>query len=126
MGFKTDRWFNVSDGNDQTHAIRKSDGTVVSAKPANKGASEALAERAEKRAPVERNTNQPTMPRTQRRTHGGTKGLEGVRGAARKDSKLKFTALLHHINEDLLKKSFLGLKKKAAVGVDGVTWLEYE
>jgi len=44
-GFKTDRWFNVSDGNDQTHSIRKSDGSVVSAKPANKGAPEALAER---------------------------------------------------------------------------------
>ena len=87
-GFKTDRWFNVSDGNDQTHAIRKSDGSVVSAKPANKGASEALAEWAEKRDPVERNTNQPAMPRTQSRTYGGSKGLEGVRGAARKDSKL--------------------------------------
>lgn len=125
-GFKTDRWFNVSDGNDQTHAVRKSDGWVVPAKSANKGVPEAPAERMEESDPAERNTNQPAMPRTQSRTNGGSKGLEGVRGAARKDSKLKFTALLHHIDEDLLNRSFFRLKKTAAVGVDGVTWLEYE
>jgi group II intron reverse transcriptase/maturase len=49
-----------------------------------------------------------------------------VREAARKDSKLKFTALLHHVNEDCLTESFYNLKKKAAVGVDKVTWHEYE
>jgi hypothetical protein len=43
-----------------------------------------------------------------------------------KDSKHKFTALLHHINEDSLNRSFFKLKKTAAVGVDGVTWFEYE
>jgi hypothetical protein len=34
--------------------------------------------------------------------------------------------LLHHIDEDLLNRSFFKLKKTAAVGVDGVTWFEYE
>jgi RNA-directed DNA polymerase len=76
--------------------------------------------------PAERNANQLAKPRTQSRNHGGSNGLEGVRGAARKDSKLKFTALLHHVDEDLLIRSFFGLKKTAAVGVDGVTWFEYE
>jgi hypothetical protein len=52
--------------------------------------------------------------------------LHGVREAARKDSTLKFTALLHHVNEDCLTEAFFNLKKTAAVGVDGVTWHEYE
>ena len=49
-----------------------------------------------------------------------------MREAARKDSTLKFTALLHHVNEECLTESFFNLKKTAAVGVDGVTWQEYE
>jgi group II intron reverse transcriptase/maturase len=52
--------------------------------------------------------------------------LHGVREAARKDSTLKFTALLHHINESCLTEAFFNLKKSAAVGVDGITWHEYE
>jgi len=43
-----------------------------------------------------------------------------------KDSALKFTALLHHVSEDCLTEGFFNLKKTAAVGVDGVTWHEYE
>jgi retron-type reverse transcriptase len=49
-----------------------------------------------------------------------------VREAARKDSRLRFTNLLHHVNEDCLTEAFFNLKKTAAVGVDGVTWAEYE
>jgi RNA-directed DNA polymerase len=48
-----------------------------------------------------------------------------VREAAQKDSKLKFTALLHHINEESLTEAFFNLKKTAAVGFDEVTWNEY-
>ena len=47
-------------------------------------------------------------------------------GDARRDSQLKFTSLLHHVNEDCLTESFYHLKKSAAVGVDGVTWADYE
>ena len=39
---------------------------------------------------------------------------------------MRFTALLHHLTADLLRESFYSLKKKAAPGVDGVTWYEYE
>jgi group II intron reverse transcriptase/maturase len=52
--------------------------------------------------------------------------LSGVREAARRSRDLKFTALLHHIDEDLLIWSFYQLKKHAAVGVDQMTWHEYE
>jgi hypothetical protein len=49
-----------------------------------------------------------------------------IRGAARKDSQLRFTALLHHINEDCLREAFFNLKKHAAVGINEVTWHDYE
>ena len=34
--------------------------------------------------------------------------------------------MLHHLTVDLLRESFDALKRKAAPGVDGVTWQEYE
>jgi group II intron reverse transcriptase/maturase len=40
--------------------------------------------------------------------------------------KEKFTALLHHIDEDLLLESFLALKRHASAGVDKVTWEDYD
>jgi RNA-directed DNA polymerase len=33
--------------------------------------------------------------------------------------------LLHHVTIELLRESFYALKRKAAPGVDGVTWKEY-
>jgi group II intron reverse transcriptase/maturase len=55
-----------------------------------------------------------------------SQGLAGVRKAARENKEMKFTALLHHLTVDLLRDSFYSLKRKAAPGVDGVTWQEYE
>jgi RNA-directed DNA polymerase len=108
------------------HANRKSDGFVVPAKAANNGGTEPLAESPEERNPVKRNVEQNSLYRTQRRVKCRSRGLFGVREAARKDSTLKFTALLHHVNEDCLHEAFYNLKKTAAVGVDRVTWHEYE
>ena len=48
-----------------------------------------------------------------------------MREAARKDKKQRFTALLHHVSIDRLRDSYHSLKKKAAPGVDGMTWQEY-
>ena len=45
---------------------------------------------------------------------------------ARNGSTLRFTALLHHIDVRLLFESFDHLKKSAALGIDGVTWSDYE
>jgi len=47
-------------------------------------------------------------------------------GAARKDRTLVFENLLHHVSEDCLRDAFFNLKETAAVGVDEVTWHEYE
>jgi RNA-directed DNA polymerase len=55
-----------------------------------------------------------------------SQGLNGVRERARKNKQERFTALLHHVTVDLLRDSYYGLKRKAAPGVDGVTWKEYE
>jgi len=53
-------------------------------------------------------------------------GLERVRNAARQRKKEKFTTLLHHVTLDELRNAFLALKRRAAPGVDGMTWEDYE
>ena len=108
------------------NANRKSDESVVPATTANNGAAEAPAEPSEERDSAKRNVEQAVLHRTPGRTKRKSRGLHGVREAARKDSTLKFTALLHHVNEACLTEAFFNLKKTAAVGIDGVTWHEYE
>ena len=54
-----------------------------------------------------------------------SQGLHGVRERARNNKQERFTALLHHVTPDLLRESFYALKRKAAPGVDGMTWQEY-
>jgi len=53
-------------------------------------------------------------------------GLERVRRTAKEDKHVRFTALLHHLTVDLMRESFLGLTRKAAAGIDGQTWKQYE
>ncbi|BDB15978.1 group II intron reverse transcriptase/maturase [Acidithiobacillus ferrooxidans] len=102
----------------------KSDSVVVAAKPANK-AGQPAAEWAEPRTGTKGNTEQPHTRRTQSRD-SVSQGLDRVRNAARQRKKEKFTTLLHHVSVDLLRESFLALKRRAAPGVDGVTWEDYE
>jgi group II intron reverse transcriptase/maturase len=49
-----------------------------------------------------------------------------VRKAAKGRRQEQFTALLHHLNVDLLRDSFYALRRGASPGVDGVSWQEYE
>ncbi len=55
-----------------------------------------------------------------------SQGLAGVRKAAQEGREQRFTALLHHLTVGLLRESFYALKRKAAPGVDGIGWQEYE
>jgi group II intron reverse transcriptase/maturase len=126
LAFDWERSANVSDGKADVHAAGKSDGSVVPANSANNDAAEASAESREGRDPAERNAGQPDCRRTPSRIKRESRGLHGVREAARTDRTLKFTALLHHVSEDCLREAFFELKKTAAVGVDGMTWHEYE
>jgi len=84
-----------------------------------------MAESAEGRPLIKENTLQPHTPPTQSGA-GVSQGLAGVRKAAREHKEMKFTALLHHVTVDLLRHSFGSLHRRAAPGVDGVTWQEYE
>ena len=104
----------------------KSDEPIVPSTAANKDGAAPSAESCEESGSTKRNARQASLPRTPSRIKRKSRGLHGVREAARKDSTLKFTALLHHVNEDCLTEAFWNLKKSAAVGVDGVTWHDYE
>lgn len=82
------------------------------------------AEFVERRPTAEGNTGQPTVTGTQG-PEAASSGLSRVREAAKRDSKLQFTNLLHHVNVNLLRQAYYSLKRDAAAGVDGVTWREY-
>ena len=83
------------------------------------------AESGEGRPLIKENARQPNTYSTQS-GEGVSQGWADVRKAARDNKEMKFTALLHHLTVDLLRESFYSLKRKAAPGVDGVTWQEYE
>ena len=106
------------------HDLEKSDSAVVAAKSPNKAGSPA-AEAVEPRAGTKGNADQQSTHRTQTRERV-TQALNRVRQAARQRKKERFTALLHHVNVDTLWTAFYALKRKAAAGVDGVTWQDYE
>jgi len=63
-------------------------------------------------------------PRAQDRTSAPT-ALDRVGQRALHDREERFTNLLSHVKVPLLKEAYLSLRKKAAPGVDGVTWKEY-
>jgi group II intron reverse transcriptase/maturase len=121
-----ERLVNASGGKTSMDAPGKSDESVVPANSANNAAPEVAAESREGRGSAKRNATQTDAGRTPSRIKPVSLGLLGVREAARKDRTLKFTALLHHVSEDCLREAFFHLKKTAAVGVDGVTWQDYE
>jgi group II intron reverse transcriptase/maturase len=81
-------------------------------------------EAVEGRPLAKENAGEPNSCRTPSRENESS-GLDRVRQAARKDGKVRFTALLHHVTKQQLERSYLSLKRKAAAGVDGVTWKEY-
>ncbi len=109
----------------------ESDSSIVPEKLANKGGVPSLAESVEGRGLTKENTEQSLLDRTQSRNSDGkpfvprSRGLLGIREAAQKDKKLKFTSLFHHITPELLRSSFFELKKQAVPGIDGQTWSDY-
>ena len=104
---------------------KKSDLAEVATKPTNKAGLTTAAEPVERRAGTKGNANQQSTHRTQIRDRV-SQALGRVRQAAKERKKERFTALLHHADIDLLRISFYALKRKAAPGVDGVTWQDYE
>ena len=105
------------------YADEKSDNSVVPEKLSNNGF--CSAETMEERELAKGNSEQPSAPRTQSRT-SALSGLLAVRQAARRDYRVKFTNLLHHVTVELLRESSYTLKRDAACGVDGISWRDYE
>src|ERR1700747_3103950 len=111
----------------------KSDSAIVATKLVNKAQPSAersagepyAAEPVERRAGTKGNAGQQSTRRTQSRG-SVSQALERIRKVARERKKEKFTALLHHINIDLLEEAFFELKANAAPGVDRLTWKDYE
>jgi RNA-directed DNA polymerase len=106
------------------YATEESDRAVVPVKQPNKGA-RASAEVVEGRARTKENDAQSDTSPT-RSGKRVSQGLGGVRRAARERKQERFTALLHHLTVESLRKSYYALKRNAAPGVDGVRWGEYE
>jgi len=131
-----ERSANVSAAKADTNARENSDESVVTATSANndgaesssieQSATEPSAELIEESNSAKRNAVPTDLPRTPGRIKRKSSGRHGVREAARQDSTLKFTALLDHVNCQLLHEAVFNLKKTAAVGIDQVTWHEYE
>jgi RNA-directed DNA polymerase len=106
------------------HVSGESDGPIVPTKRANKAGPPPAAEPVEGRGSTKGNVlaigrapDAEPGPRVDR--------LEGVRQAARRDKKARFTALLHHVTPQLLYSSCHQLKREASPGVGGVTWEAY-
>ena len=104
-------------------ATEKSDLPEVAKKRANKAAS-AAAELVERRGGDKENAELQSTVRTQSRA-AVSQAQARIREAVTRNRQGKLTALLHHINIDVLRTSFFGLKKTAAPGVDEMTWIEY-
>src|ERR1700677_4636207 len=105
------------------HAMEESDFGKVPMNQSNKGG-KPLAEAGEGRPRINENI---APPRT-RSTQSGvsvSQGLRGVRQRAIDNKQERFTALLHHLTVDLLRESYFALQRKAAAGVDGMTWKQY-
>ena len=86
---------------------------------------QSAAESVEGSGGTKRNVALQSTDRTQSR-EAVTQAQDRIRGAVTRNKKEKLTALLHHVNIDVLRWAFFSLKKRAAPGVDGVTWDQYE
>ncbi len=102
----------------------KSDSLIVPAKLANK-AGRSAAESVEGSSGTKRNAELQSTVRTQSR-EAVSQAQDRIRRAVNRNKKGKLTALLHHVDIDVLRWAFFSLKKRAAPGVDGVTWGQYE
>ncbi len=105
------------------HGSGESHSGIVPAKHPNEGLG-GPQEAVEGRPLTKENMEEPNSCRTPGREREPN-GLDRVRQAAKKDKRLRFTALLHHVTVDQLRSSYCSLKRRAAAGVDGVTWEEY-
>src|SRR6516165_6478755 len=105
------------------NGTKKSHSSIVPAKPANK-AEQSAAESVEGSDGTKRNAELQSTVRTQGR-EAVSQAQDRIREAVNRNKKEKLTALLHHVSVDVLRWAFFNLKKRAAPGVDELTWVDY-
>ena len=105
------------------HEREKSDPLVVPGMPANK-ADRSVAEQVEGSGGAKRHASQQSTVRAQSRD-AVSQAQARIREAVARNPTGKLTTLLHHVNVETLREAFFSLKKRAAVGVDQVTWGDY-
>ena len=105
------------------HGHEKSDLAIVAGKSANKDR-QLSAGSMDPRAKAKGNAIGHGIRRTPSR-ESMSHGLDRVRQAAKEQKGERFTALLHHIDVELLGLAYGWLRKEASAGVDGVTWDAY-
>jgi RNA-directed DNA polymerase len=74
---------------------------------------------------TEGNSNQPAGDHAQKWADP-LPGLARISEAAKRDGNQRFTSLMHHVTPELLKSSYFALKRSAAVGIDEMTWRDYQ
>ncbi len=80
--------------------------------------------RAEGRPRPEGDCNEKAKVRTQSRS-ALPANLIRVNEAARRERRTRFTALLHHLDVETLKRAYHRQRKRAGAGIDGMTVTEY-
>ena len=105
------------------NGTEQSDSLIVPTKLANKAA-HAAAEPMEGSGGTKRNAELQSTVRTQSRA-AVSQAQGRIREAVNRNRKERLTALLHHVGTDCLRSAFVNLKKRAAPGVDEVTWDQY-
>jgi group II intron reverse transcriptase/maturase len=114
-----------SNGKPQTGTKRETSDTAKGEPKATAEEKVPAAEGVEGRGLAKGNLPQQNVPRTQSRA-GMPSALEWIGEVAKRDKKVRFTTLMHHVyNLETLRGAYFSLKREAAPGVDGKTWREY-
>src|SRR6202047_278420 len=94
------------------NGTKKSDSSIVPAKPANK-VERSTAEVGEGEDGTKRNAELQSTVRTQSR-EAVSQAQARIRGAVTRNEREKLTALLHHVSMDALRWDFFNIKTPAA------------
>src|SRR6516165_4860349 len=105
------------------NGTEQSDSLIVPRKLANKAARAAAGANGGKRWDQKECGTAKHGPDTERAAVSQAQGR--IREAVTRNRKERLTALLHHVGTDCLRWAFFTLKKRAAPGVDEVTWDQY-
>ena len=113
------------DPSEEPHALARTCGSVRGAR-GNPGPyrDDSPAEQRERR-PAREGKSGDSSTRHAQKWASVSQRIERLREFVKRNPEECLTTLLHHVNVASLEAAFYALKRKAAPGVDGVTWEEY-